>query len=97
MTDKQKDIFISIASIGWACGLEHPFEWFVHYLRTMDMWARYKEIPKLEKEAYEAYLAFFKKCKCHPDDPIDTWTHEDLNNAINNFYKKVREKNDIQP
>ena len=31
MTSEQKDIFISIAQMGVACGLDHPYEWLMNY------------------------------------------------------------------
>ncbi len=59
MTPKQKDLFISILTLGYACGLTHPFECYINYIRSLDNFCKYEDIPKKEQDAIETMLAFF--------------------------------------
>jgi hypothetical protein len=88
MTQEQKDLFVSIMQMGWACGLEHPYECLVNFCRTLDMWTRYEDMPKLEKRAHEAFVAFLRGTKSCPEDTIDAITVEEMNQQINDWYRK---------
>ena len=90
MTPEQKDLFISMATLGVACGLDNLLEWYVNYDRTLDHYCKYEDIPKKEKEAEETMLAFLHQCGSAPDDPIQTWTSEDLHKAIQRHYNERR-------
>ena len=88
MDAKQKDLFIEMAQIGVACGLLNIFEWYVNYVRSMENFCKYEEIPEREKEVTETMLTFLHQCSSSPDDPIKKWTKADLNKAIENYYNK---------
>jgi len=83
MTEDQKMLFISIARLGIACGLGHHFEWLLNWIRSLDSWAKYEEIPQKELEAYECYVALYDDIApdYHP-------TIKDIAKMLNHFYEK---------
>lgn len=72
MTQDQKDIFISVAQEGFACGLEHPLEWLMNYLLHASQIEAYDQVPRLVREVQDAFIAFFQGCGSSPDDSIET-------------------------
>lgn len=88
MTPEQKDTFISIAQMGVACGLDHPYEWLVNYELHAPQLMAYTDANKNMNKAYDAFLAFFHDCGSCPDDPMETWTTDDMIDAINKFYRR---------
>ena len=94
MTQNQKKLFIEMAQIGVACGLLNIFEWYVNYIRSLEMFCKYEDIPAIEKEATDTILSFLHQCGSDPEDPIKNWTKEDLNKAIKNYYMENKQ-NDI--
>lgn len=92
MTTEQKELFVSIARNGIACGLWHPFEWLVNYIHALPTWCDYKEVGARESKANETFLAFFHGCASGEGDPIQSWAVEDMNAAMDNYYlPKVRQ------
>jgi hypothetical protein len=90
MTSEQKDTFISIAQMGVACGLDHPYEWLMNYDLHAPQLMSYADVNKNMSKAYDAFLSFFHECGCGPGDPMETWTQEEMIDAINKFYKTER-------
>ena len=88
MTQDQKNLFVAIAQMGIICGLTHPFEWYVNYMRSLQIIYTDVKLPQKQKEATECFLEFYKETKCSEDDPVINWTEQDLDNAICQFYKK---------
>ena len=88
MTPEQKDTLIEMFQMGMACGLDHPFEFFMNYLRSLDH-VDYKKIPKLEKEAYEAMIEFMKNSGGCPEetDFYNSLTVVTLNDYISKWYR----------
>lgn len=68
MTPEQKDIFISVARMGWACGLNHPYEWLSNYLNHTMNFLPYDQIPAQEEKVIGAFVAFFKETACCPEE-----------------------------
>ena len=87
MTSEQQDTFIFIMSSGMACGVSHPIECYVNYLGHMTMFP-YEDIPRLEKEAEEAMVAFLRKTSSGPGDPVGNLTPDGLTEMINAHYKE---------
>lgn len=90
MTSKQKDIFISIAQMGVACGLDHPYEWLMNYDLHAPQLMSYTDVNKNMNRAYDAFLAFFKGCGSYPEDPMETWDQKQMIDAINEFYRRSK-------
>lgn len=90
MTSEQKDLFISILTFGYACGLTHPFECYINYVRSLGSFCKYEDILNKEKEAVETMLAFFHECGSCEKDSIETWTEKDLNKAIESYYNQTQ-------
>jgi len=88
MTKKEKDLFIEIAQMGIICGLWHPYEWIVHYIRSLIHSTPYEKIQAMEQAAYQAFLSFMRGTGVSPDDPVRTWTMGDLKNSIDKFYNR---------
>ena len=88
MTPEQKDLIVKMFQMGMACGLDHPFEFFMNYLRSLDH-MDYKKIPELEKNAYEAMLEFMKGCGGCPeeDDFYNTLDIVKFNDYISKWYR----------
>ncbi len=83
MTSEQKNIFISCAQMGIACGLFHPYEWLMNYDLHM------RALTPIDSEkVYGAFLEFFHGCGSCPEDPIETWTTDGMLDAIDEFYKR---------
>jgi hypothetical protein len=60
LTPEQNKLFVEIAQTGITCGLEHPYEWFVNYERSLSMLHPWSEVEKLYQEALKTYVEFFK-------------------------------------
>ena len=90
MTPEQMTQFVKHAQAGVACGLEHPFEWYVNATRWLMHSTPYPDIPAREQEIAEAFLAFFRGCDGMPDDPIATWTVDDMHKACDEWYARPR-------
>lgn len=88
MTEKQKDIIIEIFQTGMACGLNHPYEFFVNYIRSFMNFLPYDDIPKAEQDAYDAFIEFMKGTAGHPDEEewLKTLDADKLNKRINSWY-----------
>lgn len=84
MTDRERDLFISVAQMGWACGLEHPYEWLEQALSHYDMFP-----PGQIDEIESAFVSFFKGCAGYPTDPIENMTKERLRELVRNYYKRT--------
>jgi hypothetical protein len=90
VTPEQKELFIWIAQMGIACGLEHPFEWYFNYVRHLPQLVAYPDMPKVETEAMEAFTAFYKDTASHPDDPVKDLTCNGFIDMVNEWYSKGR-------
>lgn len=88
MTPEQKDIFVSIAQMGVACGLDHPYEWLMNYDMHAGQLMSYKDVNDNMNKAYGAFVAFFNGCGSGPDDPMETWDQDQMIDAINEFYRR---------
>lgn len=88
MNDQQKELFVGLARLGVSCGLWHPYEWLINYLRALDTWCAYGEIPKRTAEANEAFLVFFKECAAGEGDPLSFWKLDDMNAAIEKYFEE---------
>lgn len=96
MTPEQMMLFVREAQAGVACGLEYPFEWYVNACRTLMNTTYYPDIPKREEEIAEAFLAFFRGTASHPDDPVLTWTIDDMHEACDEWYARARARRVVQ-
>ena len=88
MTPEQKDAFISIAQMGVACGLDHPYEWLVNYEMHAPQLMAYTDVDKNLRIARRAFLEFFHGCGSCPDDPMETWTIDGMLDSIDEFYRR---------
>ena len=88
MTPEQKDILLGMFQMGMAVGLNHPFEFFMNYLRTLGH-LDYKKVPEMEEKAYDAMLEFMKNCAGNEEeqDFYNTLTVVKLNELIDRWYK----------
>ena len=79
MTDEQKEVFIHMASLGVACGLETPKEWLRNYVRSL-VHGPYTEIPTKKNAAYMAFAAFYRTTAGSPeeDDELHSMTDAQL-------------------
>lgn len=88
MKTKNEHIFVRAAQAGVACGLYHPYEWLMNYIR-MPMTS-----DSVRTDAMFAFLDFFKGCDAFPEDPIQNWTIDKMMKAIEEYYEKARRKNE---
>lgn len=93
MTPEQKDTLVGMFQIGMACGLNHPFEFFMNYLRTLDHFD-YKKVPELERKAYEAMLEFMKGCAgCEEEQEFyNNLDVVSLNKYIDGWYRGYQKR-----
>jgi hypothetical protein len=91
MTQEQKDVFISIAQMGVACGLDHPYEWLMNYDLHAPQLMAYTDTNKNLNKVYDAFLAFFHGCGGCPEDPMETWSQDQMIDAINEFYRRSKD------
>ena len=84
MADDQRSLFVSIAQMGWACGLAHPYEWLMNYL--VHALGFVDDPVQREKDAVEAFVAFFRGCESGPGDPCRCLTPERLMENIGEWY-----------
>ena len=87
MTQEQKDLFISAATLGVACGLMHPIEWYMNYIRSLMNFAKYEDIPNLKEKMTEVFIEFYKMTGGGPGDPIENLTIDGFVNLVNDYYK----------
>ena len=88
MTSEQKDGIIGIFQMGMAMGLNHPFEFFTNYIRTLGH-MDYKKVPEMEEKAYDAMIAFMQNCAGSEEeqDFYNTLDVIKLNGLIDRWYK----------
>lgn len=67
MTQEQKEIFISYAQAGIACGLNHPVEWYVNGSRMINH-MEYDKIGERLKELDDAFVAFYAGTASCPEE-----------------------------
>lgn len=91
MTPKEMEIVVDILQLGFACGLSHPFECFVNYIRSLTI-GSYKEVREKEQKAYEAFAKFMHGCASAPNDPLLKITSENLNSYIEKYYNKDKKE-----
>jgi len=58
----------SISAMGMACGLTHPYEWLINYVRSYLHIIPYHKIREVERQANEAALAFFTASSSCPEE-----------------------------
>jgi hypothetical protein len=90
VTGEQKDIFISVSRMGVACGLYHPYEWIVNYELHAPQLMPYDRVDEHLRMVRRAFLEFFHGCGSCPEDPIETWTIDEMLDSIDEFYRRRR-------
>jgi hypothetical protein len=75
--------------MGMTCGLGHPFECFLNYIRTLSH-LDYRKVPKLEEEAYEAMIEFMKNTAAdeYEEKKLQKLDVIKLNEMIDIWYRK---------
>lgn len=86
MTAKQKSLFIEAAQAGIACGLWHPHEWYVNYVRVLFQLLPYNEVDERATSLGESFIAFYRECMAYPDDPIGNLDEDGFAKMINQHY-----------
>ena len=89
MTDKEKSTFIEIAQLGIACGLEHPFEWIENFLYHGLQLHRFEDQHKLEVNAVDAFVAFYKGCDSY-HGKYSHLTRESFMEMVNEWYNRQK-------
>ncbi len=89
-TEKEKDVVLAVISMGIACGLQHPFEWYCNYIRCMPMFMKYSDIPEETNILLSAFVKFLHACACHPEDPLLSINEENLDEAMEDWYMRKR-------
>lgn len=95
MTPEQKVTFITIAQMGMACGLTHPFEWLLNYTRSVDQFTPYEKVPQAIESAEEAFIAFLRNTGAGPDDPAESLDREGLSDLVTDYYDRARAETNV--
>ena len=95
MTDKQKDLIISVFRMGIACGMNTFWEAYLNYKYFMPHLMPYTEIPSAQQDLDEAFAAFLQGASSGPNDPIEQIKPKEVEEYISqmsNNYRRLLEQ-----
>ena len=91
MSSNQMDVFTKAAQMGVACGLFHPWAWYVNADRALGFMP-YDKQPQARQDLLDSFVMFWRGCGSHPDDPCETATADDFITEVERFYAEAQAK-----
>lgn len=77
--------FVTLAQIGISCGLYHPIEWFVNWMKLLPGLTPPEKLDEKTKLAEDVFIEFFRNTDREPGSPIETLDREGLYRMVSDF------------